>query len=79
MKKNKIQIVFKTAFNAQVVRRSLLIALYVGFILNFINQGEALTVFDLQAVNWTKFLLTFLVPYAVSTSTAISMELENLK
>lgn len=53
-----------------IQRRSLLVALIVGTILNLINQGDVL----LQGgtINWTKLTLTFVVPYCVATYGALS-------
>jgi hypothetical protein len=45
-------------------------ALLVGTILNLINRGDA--IFGAVPINWTKILLTYLVPYAVSTYGAVS-------
>jgi hypothetical protein len=56
-----------------VPRRSLWVALVVGTILNLINQGDALL--GASPVNWIKIMLTFLVPYAVSTYGAVSYRL----
>jgi hypothetical protein len=56
-----------------VPRRSLYVALLVGTILNLINQGDALL--GVAPVNWVKVLLTYLVPYAVSTYGAVSYRL----
>lgn len=53
--------------------RSLFVAIVVGTILNLINQGDAL--FGVGPVNWTKILLTYFVPYAVSTYGAVSYRL----
>ena len=53
--------------------RSLYAAIVVGTILNLINQGDAL--FRAIPVNWTKLLLTYFVPYAVSTYGAVSYRL----
>jgi hypothetical protein len=53
-----------------VPRRSLLVALIVGTILNLINQGDALLAGG--PIDWTKILLTFSVPYCVSTYGAVS-------
>jgi len=53
-----------------VPRRSLVVALIVGTILNLINQGDAL--FGDGLVNWTKIGLTFAVPYFVATYGAVS-------
>lgn len=56
-----------------VPRRSLCIALVVGTILNVINQGDA--IFGGGQVSWFKALLTFCVPYAVSTYGVVSFRL----
>ena len=42
--------------------RSLFVALFVGSILNLINQGDALLS---GSVNWPKIVLTYFVPLAV--------------
>jgi hypothetical protein len=55
-----------------VPRRSFIVALIVGAILNLINQGD--TVFSGQ-LNWTKLVLTFAVPYCVATYGAVSFQL----
>jgi len=56
-----------------VPRRSLFVALVVGTILNLINQGDALV--SGAALDATKLLLTYLVPYCVSTYGAVSYRL----
>jgi hypothetical protein len=53
-----------------VPRRSLVVALIVGTILNLINQGDAL--FGEGRLNLTKMILTFAVPYCVATYGAVS-------
>lgn len=50
--------------------RSAYVALVVGTILNLINQGDA--IFGTAPVHWTKIVLTYFVPYAVSTYGAVS-------
>lgn len=50
--------------------RSLKVALVVGTALNLINQGDAL--FGAAAMNWWKVVLTFAMPYAVSTYGAVA-------
>jgi hypothetical protein len=50
--------------------RSGCVALIVGTILNLINQGDA--ILGATAINWTKIVLTYFVPYAVSTYGAVS-------
>ncbi len=51
--------------------RSLKVALVVGTALNLINQGDAL--FGAAPVAWVKLLLTFAMPYAVSTYGAVTV------
>jgi hypothetical protein len=56
-----------------VPKRSLVVALVVGTILNLINQGDALVAG--ARLNLTKLILTFVVPYAVATYGAVSYQL----
>ena len=56
-----------------VPRRSFVVALLVGTILNLINQGDALL--DAHPLNLAKLLLTYLVPYCVATYGAVSYQL----
>jgi hypothetical protein len=56
-----------------VPKRSLVVALIVGTILNLINQGDALVAGT--RLNLTKLVLTFVVPYAVATYGAVSYRL----
>ena len=55
----------RIVFRAQSVRRSLLVALVVGTILNAINQGSAIVLGE-HVVLW-KIALTYCVPFAVSS------------
>jgi hypothetical protein len=48
-----------------MARRSLIVALVVGTILNLINQGDAILLAG--SVSWLKIALTYCVPFAVST------------
>ncbi|MGD9724840.1 MAG: nitrate/nitrite transporter NrtS [Nitrospiraceae bacterium] len=59
------------AISNGIPRRALIVALLVGTVLNLINQGDLFLERD-GAVNWLKILLTYLVPYAVSTHGAIA-------
>jgi hypothetical protein len=54
-------------------KRSLIVAVVVGAILNLINQGDAL--WSGQSVDVTKLILTFIVPYCVATYGAVSYRL----
>lgn len=53
-----------------VPRRSFVVALVVGTILNLINQGDSLL--GDGPVDWAKIGLTFVVPYCVATYGAVS-------
>jgi hypothetical protein len=65
--------VWRLATSNGVPRRSFWVAVVVGSILNLINQGDALL--GAAAVNWIKLLLTYAVPYCVSTYGAVSVQL----
>ncbi len=57
-------------FRRDIVTRSLVIAVVVGTILNLINQGDVLS--GSVAFNWIKCILTYMVPYCVSTYGAVT-------
>jgi len=61
-----------------IILRASKVSLIVGSILNLINQGEFIFALDFTHLSFTKFLLTYFVPYSVTTYTAISMKLEFL-
>jgi Zn finger protein HypA/HybF involved in hydrogenase expression len=69
---NKIKIYFDIACNKAIFIKSLKIALIVGTILNLINQGDKLLTLDIDIF---KSILTYIVPFIVSTYTAISLKL----
>lgn len=66
-----MHLIWHYATSNGVPQRSLAVALIVGSILNIINQGDGLL--GLVPVNWDKLLLTYTVPYCVSTYGAISV------
>jgi hypothetical protein len=57
-----------------VPRRSFVVALIVGTILNLINQGDVLL--SGAPLDFTKIILTFAVPYCVATYGAVSFRLQ---
>ena len=61
------------AVTGGVPRRSLMAAVIVGTVLNLINQGDAL--FAGKPLDWAKLLLTYIVPYCVTTYGAVSFRL----
>lgn len=56
---------FRAAMAWPVAKRSLVIAILVGSILNLINQGDALMAG--ADINWWKIALTYCVPFCVAT------------
>ncbi len=64
-------------FERGIVRRSLVLAVIVGTILNIINQGDALLA-GTHLVAW-KIALTYCVPYCVATYGAVTARLEMMK
>jgi methyl-accepting chemotaxis protein len=54
--------------------RSLLTLLIVGSILNMINQQDA--IFAIAEISWANMLLTFVVPFLVSTFSGTAAALQ---
>ena len=69
--------VFWCCVSDGVPRRSLVVALVVGTILNLINQGDALIGGGHIVI--PKLLLTYCVPYCVSTYGAVSLRLKLMR
>ena len=59
------------ALRKSVIRRAIKIALVVGCILAMINHGDRIIFQDMKPVDWLKILLTFCVPYCVSTVSSV--------
>jgi hypothetical protein len=68
-----LRLVWRCAISDGVPRRSFYVAMLVGTVLNLINQGDALLAGT--SLNWAKILLTYAVPYLVSTYGAVSYRL----
>ena len=71
--KNKTthQSFFNLALRKSVIRRAVKIALIVGCLLALINHGDRIIFQDMKSVDWVKILLTFCVPYCVSTVSSV--------
>jgi hypothetical protein len=65
-----------TAGRPEIVRRALRVAALVGTILVAINYTDRLIAGTLSPIDWLKMGLTYLVPYCVSTFTAVQMQRE---
>jgi hypothetical protein len=68
-----IKTALRQALSPACARRSVLVALVVGTILNLINQGDALVAG--AGLTWWKIALTYIVPFCVATYGACSMAL----
>ncbi len=65
------------AVSGGVPKRCLIVALVVGTILNFINQGDVLLVGG--ALDYLKIGLNYAVPYVVATYGAVSAQLHDMR
>ena len=59
------------AAQESVYQRALKTMLVVGTILALINHGEALLTGEIAVKGWIQIVLTFLVPYCVSTYASV--------
>lgn len=62
---------YTLALRRSVVLRAFRISMIVGSILAVINHGDHLIRMDLDAQRLAKILLTYLVPYCVSTYSSV--------
>lgn len=67
----------RLALSGRRLLRSLCVMLVVGSILNIINQGEI--IFYGGEIAWIKGILTFIVPFCVSTFSARGSVLESAR
>lgn len=69
----KLKRIARACMSHGIPRRSALVAIVVGTILNIINQGDL--VLAGEAPHLGKLAMTYLVPYGVATYGAVSMRL----
>lgn len=69
----RIAEIARYCFSNGVPRRSLIVALIIGTIINLINQGDALVAG--HALNWIKIGLSYVLPYCVATYGAVSVQM----
>jgi len=70
---NKVRLFTSIACQPRVLRNSTRIALFVGTVLNLINQGANL--FGDGTVSWPHVLLNYTVPFCVATYSATLNEM----
>ena len=71
MDTGKLPVWFKIAIRGDVIERSLRVALVVGTILVLLNYTDRFLQHALCGFDFVKMVLTYLVPYGVSTYTAV--------
>jgi len=76
IKASHLKIYCEVAISSVVIRRAFSISLVVGTALNIINQGEVFFTSDMSQINVVKLLLTYIVPYCVTTYTATIINLD---
>lgn len=69
----------QVAMRRDIVQRSAKVALVVGTILGLINHGDKLLAGTLDGESVVKILLTYLVPYSVSTWASVQTALAQSK
>lgn len=67
----------RLALSEGIPKRSAIVAVIVGTVLNAINQGDALLAGD--PLDWGKIVLTYCVPYCVATYGACSFRFKQLR
>ena len=70
---------FAIAFDRTVVLRAAKISGIVGLILAVLNHGDRLITGTADLTTWLKIMLTFLVPYCVSTYSSVMAVRERLQ
>jgi len=74
---NKILNWFSLALEVNTLKRSIKVAVIVGTLLMFINHGDIMISGDIKGHHMLKILLTYLVPYLVSTYSSVESKLNN--
>lgn len=68
---SSFQYYIRLATDKNTLRRALRVALIVGIILNIVNHPEVISAFSIESLNPGQLILTFFVPYCVSTYSSV--------
>jgi tetrahydromethanopterin S-methyltransferase subunit H len=74
---NKILHWFSLAVEIKTLKRSIKVAVIVGTILMLINHGDIILYGDIEVHHMLKIILTYLVPYLVSTYSSVESKLNH--
>ena len=69
----------KVAREPSILKRSIKVSLVVGTILMFINHGDKIFTGGVDSTILFKILLTYCVPFCVSTQASVSATLQSRK
>ena len=72
---NKIKLYTIVLCDKSIMIKAVKISLIVGTLLNIINQGGYLINLDFDNINFFKIILTYLIPFFVSSYTAASIQM----
>jgi hypothetical protein len=70
-----MKVFLRTACASHIVRNAVKVALVVGTVLNVVNQGAY--VWKGEPISWWQVLMNYLVPYCVSTYSAVKNEMNH--
>ena len=62
---------FEIVTRSDVILRALKMASIVGIVLAIINHGDHILLGTMNVTNWIKVLITFCVPFCVSTISSV--------
>ena len=62
---------FEIVTRSDVILRALKMASIVGIVLAIINHGDHILLGTMTVINWIKVLITFCVPFCVSTISSV--------
>lgn len=74
---NKLRRWFSLAIEKNTLKRSIKVAMIVGTLLMLINHGDIIFKGEIQLNHMLKILLTYLVPYLVSTYSSVESKLNH--
>ena len=63
--------IINAIFQRSTVKDAAIVGIVVGTILNIVNQGELFLKFNFEDISYLKLILTYSVPYLVSTYSSV--------
>ncbi|MFN3915827.1 MAG: nitrate/nitrite transporter NrtS [Aquabacterium sp.] len=70
-----MKVFLRTACTPHIMRNAVKVALVVGTVLNAVNQGAH--VWRGEPISWWQVAMNYLVPYCVSTYSAVKNEMKH--